>query len=429
MTEDVAKEEVSFRKVLQNRDFVKLLSGQFFSNFADNVFRVIILLHIYSLTGDLSLTTLVLGAQIAPWIIVGPIAGVMADRLSRKAIMVASDIIRTACLIIFPFLTDINLILLVTFIIGTAASAFAAPRAAAIPEITGMKLYVKAITLSQLIFQTMAILGPLLGAIIYVVLGGTTFLFGSLCYGLSAAILYFTLIPSANRNADEVLSLKVVLRDLKEGIVYLFTETTIMKILLLFTVIIIGAAFAGTLIYPYLYEILHDGLEENEDLAQREFGLIGAITAFGSILGNLTFGRFERRIGRPTAIFVGTIGLGVYYFIFIVTPSFRLIAAVAITFGFCNGMAMLAVNAIFAETVPNEIRGRAYSATNAYIQVFSVVSIIMSGILAEIFGIINAIVGAGVFIIVSIFIFTVTTKYFRFVDQAILEQAIPLSAD
>ena len=97
--------EVSFRQVLRNKDFTKLLAGQFFSNFGDNMFRVVILLHIYSLTGDLSLTTLVLGAQIAPWIIFGPIAGVLADRFSRKAIMVTADAIRTVGFLVFPFLT------------------------------------------------------------------------------------------------------------------------------------------------------------------------------------------------------------------------------------------------------------------------------------------------------------------------------------
>jgi MFS family permease len=418
--------EVSFRQVLRNKDFTKLLAGQFFSNFGDNMFRVVILLHVYSLTGDLSLTTLVLGAQIAPWIIFGPIAGVLADRFSRKLIMVVADIIRTIGFLIFPFLTEVYQILIVAFIIGIAAASFTAPRSAAIPEITGVKLYVKAITLSQLLMQTMAIVGPLAGALIYVALGRMTFWFGSFCFLASGFIIYFTLIPSADRGDNDQLTISTMLKDLKEGISYLLTEPVILKLNILFGIIIIGGTFASTLVYPYLFDVLYDSIESQEDIAQSQFGAIGALTALGSILGNLAFGKFERGIGRPTALFTGSTGMGIFYLIFIFTPSFQIIALVAIAFGFCNGMSSLAINAIFAETVPNEIRGRAYSATIAYMQVCGVLSISLSGYFAEFFGIVQTIVGAGLFITLSVLIYTMKTGYFKYIN---IQEHLRVAAD
>ena len=78
----------------------------------------------------------------------------------------------------------------------------------------------------------------------------------------------------------------------------------------------------------------------------------------------------------------------------------------------------LAVNAIFAETVPNNIRGRAYSAVNAYIQIFSVVSMSLSGITAETFGIVFTIVGVGICLIMGTFLFAVFTNYFEFTSNS-----------
>ncbi|MHA1466370.1 MAG: MFS transporter, partial [Candidatus Heimdallarchaeaceae archaeon] len=96
MTENKIKneDESSYRDVFRNKEFVKLLSGQLFSNIGDAVFRISIVLYVYSLTGSAAQMTFVLAAQTLPWILVGPISGVLADRISRKAIMVSADFLR-----------------------------------------------------------------------------------------------------------------------------------------------------------------------------------------------------------------------------------------------------------------------------------------------------------------------------------------------
>ena len=99
---DEAEEEISYKAVLRNKNFVKILLGQFFSNFADNVLRTAILMYVYDITGDLALTTLTIAVMVIPWIIVGPIAGVLADRISRKAIMVIADIVRGLLILLIP---------------------------------------------------------------------------------------------------------------------------------------------------------------------------------------------------------------------------------------------------------------------------------------------------------------------------------------
>ena len=98
-----------------------------------------------------------------------------------------------------------------------------------------------------------------------------------------------------------------------------------------------------------------------------KFGIIGAVTAFGTVAGNLLFGKFEKKIGRSRAIIFGTISAAIYFLIFQFNTPIYVIGIFALSMGLLNGMAGLSINAYFAEEVPNEIRGRAYSATNAYI--------------------------------------------------------------
>ncbi|MCG3260502.1 MAG: hypothetical protein H7644_12180 [Candidatus Heimdallarchaeota archaeon] len=85
--------------------------------------------------------------------------------------------------------------------------------------------------------------------------------------------------------------------------------------------------------------------------------------------------------------------------------------------GFFNGMFSLAINALFAENVPNEIRGRAYSATNAYIQVLSVACLALSGLTADSIGLVITITGSGIFLLITTFIITALTKVYRFAAE------------
>lgn len=403
-------EEVSFAMVLKNRDFVKLLSGQIFSNIGDAMLRASILLYVYSITLSESTTTLVLSVQIIPWIIVGPIAGVFADRISRKFIMVNADITRAIALVFIPFTRDVFTIAIITFIVGIASASFTAPRSAAIPEITGMRLFVKAISLSQLLFQTIGVVGPLAAAYIFSAFGPTTFWIASGGFSLSAIIIFLTNIPDAQRS-EERMTVGIIFSDLKEGVVFLFNNPVTKNILILFTVIIFGGAYAGPLILPYIFRILHNSNIAEETVAQQEYGIIGSLTALGSIMGNLFFGKFERRIGRVFPIVSASLVFGLYFLNFMFYPNLVQLAILTIFFGFFNGMMNLAINAVFAEAVPNEIRGRAYSATNAYLQIFTALFTGLSGVTASIFGLVNTFVGVSVIFISFVILFSLVTRY------------------
>ncbi|MHA1397150.1 MAG: MFS transporter [Candidatus Heimdallarchaeaceae archaeon] len=429
--------EPTYRDVLKNRNFMKLLYGQFFSNFGDAVFRIAIQLYVYEITFSITSMTLILAAQTIPWVIIGPIAGVFADRISRKAIMVGADITRATAILFLPFLKNLYGIAIIAFIVGAASATFVAPRSAAIPEITGLKLYVKAISLSQLVFQTLAVVGPIFAAPIYVLLGTSAFWITTGCFFVSAIIIVYTNIPSATEERKSQITIKVVFKDLKEGFGYLFKQPTVRLLILLFTFLIIGTAFAGPLLLPYLFEVKQNAIaiqyinipkkvfqiydpffiKSIKSIADKEFGYLGAVNALGSIIGNLVFGKYEKKIGRSRAIFLGSMAISSYYFVFFFKPTFYLLLGAGLVMGILNGMFSLAINALFAENVPNEIRGRAYSATNAYIQVLSVACYSLSGLTADSIGIVITITGSGIFLLLTSIIIMTWTKFYRFAND------------
>ncbi len=106
-----------------------------------------------------------------------------------------------------------------------------------------------------------------------------------------------------------------------------------------------------------------------------------------------------------------------YYFVFFFKPTFYLLLGAGLVMGILNGMFSLTINALFAENVPNEIRGRAYSATNAYIQVLSVACYSLSGLTADSIGIVITITGSGIFLLLTSIIIMTWTKFYRFAND------------
>jgi MFS family permease len=215
---------------------------------------------------------------------------------------------------------------------------------------------------------------------------------------------------------------------LKEGVSFIFKHKIIKVIIALFTILIIGSSFAGPLLYPWIFEIRHGGDFLFEDLAQTEYGIVGAVIALGTVAGNLLFGKFEKKIGRTRAIILGSFFLVIYYLIFMFTTSIYVIGIFGFIMGVLNGMMNLSTNAYFAEEVPNEVRGRAYSATNAYLQVFSFSCLSLSGLTADSMGIRYTMMMASMIILVGMLFLTLRTKMFRF-SKVTIEHPIETAGD
>src|SRR6266436_4725437 len=89
----------------RNRDFRLLFSAQIISLLGSGVTTVGLALFAYQLTGGVSATAVIgnaLTLRILAFLLFSQPAGVMADRVSKKRILIAADVIRFALLALFP---------------------------------------------------------------------------------------------------------------------------------------------------------------------------------------------------------------------------------------------------------------------------------------------------------------------------------------
>ncbi|MBA3290407.1 MAG: MFS transporter, partial [Actinobacteria bacterium] len=104
---------VSYWTLLKNRTFLRFFAAQFVSSLGDWIGVIAIAVFAQGLAGNAGVG-LVMTARVLPGFLVGPIAGVFADRYDRKKLMVGADIIRAFLIFSVPFFESLVYLLVVS---------------------------------------------------------------------------------------------------------------------------------------------------------------------------------------------------------------------------------------------------------------------------------------------------------------------------
>src|SRR5215510_7899395 len=169
---------------------------------AGDWFRTIALYHlVLHLTGasGLALSGVVL-AQTLSLFLLSPVAGVVADRFSRKAIMIAADLARAGLALGFLLVTSADrmwLAYILTAALMGVAAFFNPAHAATIPNIVTRRELMAANALTSASWAAMLAIGAALGGIVATMFGtGAAFVINAVAYAVSAWCISSVPIPS-----------------------------------------------------------------------------------------------------------------------------------------------------------------------------------------------------------------------------------------
>jgi MFS family permease len=138
-----------------------------------------------------------LAIKMIAYISIAPLVGAYADRLPRKGLLVAMDLMRAAVALVLPFVDAIWQIYGLIFLLQSASAAFTPTFQATIPEILpDEEEYTNALSLSRLAYDLESLLSPMLAAALLTVIS-FHWLFGGTAIGFftSAALVVTTSLP------------------------------------------------------------------------------------------------------------------------------------------------------------------------------------------------------------------------------------------
>ncbi len=356
-----------------NRNYVFLFAAQIVSLLGSGVTTVALAIFAYQLTGGESATAIIGSAlflRILAFLLFSQFAGVLADRVSRKKILIVTDVVRFGLLALFPFITEVWQIYALIFAINAVTAFFTPTFEASLPEVVGEKDYVKALSFSRVAVDIEAFAAPALaGLMVAAVSVRWVFWFDAFTYLVSAALVLMVTIPQVKKKLDPI-NLRGFISDLTLGARILLREPSLRQALLLSFAEATAGAAAIVATVVYVSDILQGG--------DTSFAIVMAVLGLGSSIAAMILGRTTTRIELEASdktalhykrhdwsrftLFVGGIILGLILLPGIFQPPLIIFAALWFLNGAGQALISIASGTLLAEHTRVEERGRAYAA-------------------------------------------------------------------
>jgi MFS family permease len=397
-------DRLQFARALQARPFALLWAGQTISVLGDAVFTIAITWEVLLLTGSATAMSLVVLAQWTPKIVLLLFGGVLADRVSRRLLMLWADSGRGCIVLLVAWLSwshQLQFWHLVALapLFGIVSSFFDPAYQAIMPQLVETDALASANSLNIVSRNAGFLLGPMLSAGCITLFGpASAFTFDGLTFFISAAFLMAIRIPAlvakqplqskAPAQLDEKDSqsesrpgnVGSALRDMREGLRYVFSHTWLWVAVLASPLVSVGFAGPMWVSLPRLVR----------DVYGAGVWLIGAMAtsdAIGSIIAALFVGNASklRRRGLVafTSIIVGGCAL-VVCAIPLSHPIEPVVAIIASALVGCGlAIFMIIWGTLQQERVPNEMLGRVSSISQLGTVSALPAGLVLAGLLAD----------------------------------------------
>jgi MFS transporter, DHA3 family, macrolide efflux protein len=387
------------RQVLRNKNFTKLLTGQFISQLGDGVVYLSLMIILNRLLGANAASAIgvLLICLTAPQVVLGLLSGVYADRLDRKKLMIFADVVRGFIALSFLLVRspdDIWILYLGGFALSAVSAIFAPAKDASLPQLVQPDQLILANSLSQSSFIIANTLGAALAGILIGALNTVTpaIVFDAASFFISAAFISTVRLPHIQRHTEQYPSARQVGRELREGLRYVAHQRQMVGALTGIAVTMLGVGAINVLFVPFLSNDLH--------VPETYLGFVDLFQMAGMVLANVFVARLAARFLPAQIIGSGIILIG----IFLSAAGFVQTAWVIFPLGFIWGLCLAPVEASAATVIqhaPDHIRGRTVSASQTVTGTANVLSMAVAGIAGASLGPRLAFIAGGGFAIVG----------------------------
>jgi len=341
---------------LRHIDYRYLWFGTVFMSAGQWIQQVTLSWLVYDLTGSSVLLGVLNGLRALPFLIASPIAGVAADRMDRRRLILCSESVLAMTSIAMGALVATGVLAvwhLFVFTVVTGISwAFVDPiRQSMVPMLVPKQDLMNAVALNSAAFSMTKVIGPSLGGVLIVAFGvaGNFFIQG-LTYAIVLLFVYRMIVPATPAEALH----SSPLANLKEGLVYVWSNPTVFALMTAALVPRIFAMPFQTLMPVFQKDVLQVGPEG--------LGLLLAAPGLGAMVAGLTLATLSNRIRRQGIfMLVSLVMLGVMMNLFSWSTSFPLALIALVGEGAFQIFYMATTNTMLQVIAPDHLRGRVMS--------------------------------------------------------------------
>ncbi|MDR7083325.1 MFS family permease [Arthrobacter ginsengisoli] len=349
-------------RALENRNYRLWAGGALVSNIGTWMQRIAQDWLVLTVLTDHSGTAvgITTGLQFLPMLLLGPYAGVLADRYRKRLILLWTQAAMGLCglavgLLVVTGSAQLWHVYLAALCLGLASAMDGPARQAFVAELVGKEHVSNAVSLNSASFNTARLTGPAIAGVLIEWMGtGPVFLLNAASF---AAVL-LSLWRIRTSELDPAVPATRGKHQVAEGLRYVRSRPDLVLILVMG-----GILGAFGMNFPLTNALMSTA---EFGMGPEEFGLLGSIMAVGTLAGSLLAAR--RSGPRLRFLLGGALGLGFFTLVGSLSPSFWLYAAVLIPVGLASITFLNSCNTSIQLSVEPQFRGRVLALYLAVLQ-------------------------------------------------------------
>jgi MFS family permease len=322
-------------------------------------------------------------------------AGVVADRVDRRKLLIVTQSLAGVFALVLGVITSMGIVtvwmIMVLAFCSAAVAAFDNPtRQALVPDIVGKEYIANAVALQSAAFNGTGVLGPSLAGVALGFIGVAACFYINAISFLAVIIALFMMSSIPNRTMRK----QSMLQNLREGFGYVRGNKVVAALLIQISLIgLLGRPY--TQLMPAVQsDVLHVGASG--------LGLLLAFSSVGALVGALAIASLSSFQRRGLLLFISIAVFGLSLAAFALTRSFPVALGILVIVGGMATVSMSMTNMIIQLRVPAEFRGRIMSMYTMIAMGAMPLGSMILGILASFIGVPETLLFGGIGCIVAL---------------------------
>ncbi|HEX6799151.1 MAG TPA: MFS transporter [Ktedonobacterales bacterium] len=388
----------------RNRDYTLMWSGQMISAVGSQVSLLALPILIFALTRSPAATGIASALRGIPYVLLMLPAGALVDRWDRRRVMLISDTGRALALGSIPVAAllghlSVAQIYVVTLIEGTLHVFFTLAETASLPRIVSPAQLPAATAQNEFLNSASVLAGPPLEGLLFSIGSAVPFLGDAISYTASVASVFLIRTPLRSERAGERISVRQILGDVREGMVWLW-RAPVIRFLAVLT--------SGLMLTTFGYSLVVIVRATQEHASNVTIGLIFGAGGVGAVIGAMLAAPLQRRFGFSRVMIGATWGWALTWLLFAAGNTPLLL-------GMANALSYVVVPIYMAtqfgyrlQSIPDALQARVNSVFRLIAFGVQPISLALTGLLLQV-------------------LHPVATVWLLFVPQVVLAVAATLS--
>ncbi|MCY3815261.1 MAG: MFS transporter [Gammaproteobacteria bacterium] len=348
------------RQLFGNRNFALFSVGNVLSLTGNWIQLVAVSWLIWELTNSTVWLGIVAASQFVPIFLVGPLGGVLADRLDRRWLILFSNGGGLFCaLALFVIYTTGHLNVVIICIIRALQAAFQSlgqpARLAMVPRLVPSAQQTAAIAIGNISLHTARLLGPILSGVIVAVSGiGLAMLVNALSFMVFISCIAAIRLPDLERKAPRSPDRRAgAFSEAIEGMAFLGHNKAILMTVILAAVMVLFARPIMFMLPAYVDMVFVEGMAG--------LSILISMSAAGSILGGLSMARTRHSSGLMKVVLLSSLAIAAAAAAFALVREYWVAGAFLVVLGFMNVVFSVSSQSLVQHAVDEDTRGRVMS--------------------------------------------------------------------